>query len=90
MRKGFKKALSFVLSTAMLVSLGSGLDISPAGAEDTTAGTTTEGLDTIAAMVTNLIRFVQMQRTIHGSQKMVKRFLHITESIFIRTVTLLL
>ena len=43
MRKGFKKALSFVLSTAMLVSLGSGLDISTAGAEDTTAGTTTEG-----------------------------------------------
>ena len=43
MRKGFKKALSFVLSTAMLVSLGSGLDISTAGAENTTAGTTTEG-----------------------------------------------
>ena len=43
MRKGFKKALSFVLSAAMLVSLGSGLDISTAGAENTTAGTTTEG-----------------------------------------------
>ena len=43
MRKGFKKALSVVLSAAMLVSLGSGLDISTAGAEDTTAGTTTEG-----------------------------------------------
>lgn len=42
MRKGFKKALSFVLSAAMLVSLGSGLDISTAGAETTENGTGTE------------------------------------------------
>ena len=42
MRKGFKKALSFVLSAAMLVSLGSGLDISTASAETTENGTGTE------------------------------------------------
>lgn len=39
MRKGFKKALSFVLSAAMMVSLGSGLDIAPASAADGAAGT---------------------------------------------------
>lgn len=39
MRKGFKKALSFVLSAAMVLSLGSGLDIAPASAADGAAGT---------------------------------------------------
>ncbi len=42
MRKSFKKALSFVLSAAMLVSLGSGLDISTASVAATENGTGTE------------------------------------------------
>lgn len=35
MRKGFKKALSFVLSAAMLLSMGSGFTFSPASAAET-------------------------------------------------------
>ena len=54
MRKGFKKALSFVLSAAMLVSMGSGFTSSPASAEgaaDTATKTNAASVATYAAMI---------------------------------------
>lgn len=54
MRKGFKKALSFVLSAAMLVSMGSGFTSSPASAEgaaDTATKTNAASVATYGALV---------------------------------------
>ena len=50
MRKGFKKAMSFVLSAAMMVSLGSGMTFSTASAEG--AADTTKEAAAAASTVT--------------------------------------
>lgn len=87
MRKGFKKALSFVLSAAMMVSLGSGLDIAPASAADGAAGTgNTPAASTVTygAMVafqtnsydsaTATSRLRLMQSTMSGYRQTARRF----------------